>query len=184
MNTKTRTFALSLACLSLAASAPAARAQPPAGPPKPAAEMDQLKMFLGSWTCEGKQLAGPGGEHPLKATVTAKAELGGFWQSFVYEEKKTKEHPMAAKVMGSWGWDAANRQFVRADRDSLGGWFAPTSPGWQGDRFVWTGELDGPMGKMPAKHTFTKQGDKAFLHTLEITAQGKAMTIFEVTCKK
>jgi hypothetical protein len=156
--------------------------------PKPAAEMDQMKLFLGSWKCEGKMMAGPWApgvpEHAVKAKVTAKPDLGGFWQSFVYEEQKTKEHPMAAKVMGSWGWDAAAKRFVRADRDSMGGWFAPTSSGWEGDKFVWTGDLDSPMGKMPAKHTFTKKSDKEFTHTLDLTAGGKESRLFEVTCKK
>jgi Protein of unknown function (DUF1579) len=174
-----------------------ALAQAPAGekaatataaePPKPAAELDQLKFFIGSWKCEGKQFASAMSptEHPVKATARVKWELGNRWQTFVYEEKKTKEHPMAVKVLGSWGYSAGGKHFVRADIDGFGGWFSPTSTGWEGDRFVWSGNVENPMGgAMAAKHTFTRKSDKEFVHSLELTAGGKASPIFEIGCKK
>jgi hypothetical protein len=168
--------------------APAAAAAPatPSGPPKPAPQLEQLKFFAGNWTCDGKALPGPfaPAEHPIKATAKVKWDLNNFWQTFVYEEKKTKEHPMAAKVAGTWGWDSGGKRFVRADADTMGGWFSPTSTGWAGDQFVWVGDFSNGMGMLPARHTFRKTSEKAFVHTLELTIDGKKTPIFEVTCKK
>jgi hypothetical protein len=162
------------------AAAPPAGA--PSGPPKPAAQVDQLKFFAGNWSCEGKGFAPT--EHPIKANVKVKSDLNNFWQTFVYEEKKTRENPGAAKVAGMWGWDAGGKRFVRADADSMGGWFSPTSTGWAGDQFVWVGDMSSPAGMLPARHTFSKKSDKEFVHALELNIQGKNTPIFEVTCKK
>ena len=42
------------------------------------------------------------------------------------------------------------------------------------------------MGKMTAKHSFTKKSEKEFVHKLEakMPASPAPVTIFEVTCKK
>jgi hypothetical protein len=156
-----------------AAAAPAA----PAGPPKVAAEMEQLKFFVGKWKCDGKAFASPMSpvEHTFKATAEAKADGGGHWQAFTYEEKKAKDHP-ELKVHGTWGWDAGNKRFVRAASDDRGMWDSATSPGLQGDKIVWTGELSGAMGKIPFHHSFTKKSDKEWSMALEArrrTASGR-----------
>jgi hypothetical protein len=157
-----------------------------AAPQKPPAEMEQMKFFLGNWICQGTAYPSPfaASEHPVKATARVKADLNGFWQTFVYEEKKTREHPQAVKVMGTWGWNSGAKKFVRADADWFGGWYTPTSPGWDGDNFIWSGEMSLAAGKMPARHTFTRKSDKEFTHTFEVTVGTQQAKIFDVRCKK
>jgi hypothetical protein len=165
-----------------AATAPAT----PPPPPKPALELDQMKFFLGKWKCDGKAFASPMSptEHGLKATAEAKLEVDNFWQSFTYEEKKSKEHP-GLKVKGFWGFDQGSKRFVRAAVANHGEWDTASSPGWEGDNLIWTGELSGPMGRIAFHHRFTKKGDKEWLHFLEIrTPDGKWAPAEEVTCKK
>jgi hypothetical protein len=169
-----------------AAPAPAAPAVSLAAPPKPAAELDQMKIFLGKWKCDGKAFASPMSptEHGLKATAEGKLEVDNFWQSFTYEEKKTKEHP-GLKVHGFWGFDQGAKRFVRAAVGNHGEWDTASSPGWEGDNLIWTGELSGPMGRIAFHHRFTKKGDKEWVHFLEIrTPDGKWIPAEEVTCKK
>ncbi len=174
------------------AVAPAAAAGPkpaPPPPPKPAAELDTFKSFLGRWRCEGKQLASPmfGPEHPVKGSAEAKLESDGFWQSFNYEEKKTKEHP-GLKVKGLWGYDQGAKRFVRVGAGNHGEWDTASAPGWEGDKLVWTGELSGPMGRIAFHHTFTKKGDKGdkeWSHAFEVRGpDGKWSQTQEITCKK
>jgi hypothetical protein len=167
-------------------AAPSAAGLAPAGPPKPAPQLEQMKFFEGNWRCEGKGFPSPfsPNEHPIKATAKVKWDLNNFWQTFIYEEKKTKEHPAPAKVMGVWGWDAGGKRFVRTDADWFGGWFSPTSTGWAGDQFVWAGDLSTGQGMISARHTFTKKGDKEFAHTLEMTLGGRNTPVFDVACKK
>jgi hypothetical protein len=167
------------------ATAAAAPATPPAAP-KPAAELDTFKVFLGKWRCDGKAFASPLSptEHGLKATAEGKLIVDNFWQSFAYEEKKTKEHP-GLKVNGLWGYDQGTKRFVRAASGNHGEWDTASAPGWEGDKLVWTGELSGPMGRIAFHHTFTKKGDKEWTHFLELRApDGKWLPAEEVTCKK
>jgi hypothetical protein len=166
--------------------APVARPAGQAPGPKPATELDSFKFFLGKWKCEGKAFASPmtGPEHAFKATAEAKLVSDNFWQSFTYEEKKSKVHP-GLKVQGLWGFDQGGKHFVRAGAGNNGSWDSATAPLWQGDRLVWTGEISGAMGKMPFHHTFTKKSDKEWTHALEIkTPDGKWAPVSEATCKK
>jgi hypothetical protein len=176
----------SLLLTALATITPAAAQEPPAPPTKPAAENDALKMFAGNWTCEGTAMLGPEKTVKIKATAKVKNELGGFWQSFVYTEQKTKDYPMAVTAMGTWGWDGQSKKLVRGEFQSGGGYVTGTSTGWAGDTLTWDLEVSNFMGKMSAKHTFTRKGDKAFAHKIEAKLPGSPgpAPLFEVNCKK
>jgi len=179
--TITTLFLAALADVALAAAP-----EPPAPPSKPAAENDGLKMFLGSWTCAGTAMLGPDKTVEIKATAKVKNDLGGFWQSFVYTEQKAKDYPMAITAMGTWGWEAQSKKFVRAEFQSNGGYVTGTSTGWSGDTLTWDLEVSSFMGKMTAKHLFVKKSDKEFVHKMEAKMPGSptSVPVFEVTCKK
>jgi hypothetical protein len=166
--------------------APAAAQEHPAPPSKPPAENDGLKMLLGNWTCEGTAMLGPGKTAKIKATAKVKNELGGFWQSFVYTEQKTKDYPMAVTAIGTWGWESQAKRFVRAEFESTGGYVTGTSAGWVGDTLTWDLEMSSFMGKMAAKHLFIKKSDREFVHKLEAKLPGSPgpATLFQLTCKK
>jgi hypothetical protein len=170
----------------LAGTALAAEHETPAPPSKPAAENDALKMFAGNWTCEGTAMVGPGKMAKIKATAHVKNDLGGFWQSFVYTEKKAKDYPMAITAIGTWGWEAISKKFVRAEFQSNGGYVTGTSTGWAGDTLTWDLEVSNFMGKSDAKHLFIKKSDKEFVHKIETKMPGSPapVSLFEVTCKK
>jgi hypothetical protein len=167
------------------AAAPAA-AKPAVSPPpaaKPAAQLDQLKFFLGNWKCTGKQLATPmfGAEHPFTGVASARLESDGFWQQITYEEKKTPQHP-GLKLVGLWGYDVGGKRFIRAFGGSNGSWDSATSVGFNADKMVWTGDLSSPTGRMPFRQTFTKKSDKEWSFRLELNVQGNWMPLNEVSC--
>ena len=167
------------------AAAPAAPATPPPAP-KPAPELDTFKFFLGKWKCDGKAFVSPmsPAEHGVKGTAESKLEVDNFWQSFNYEEKKTKEHP-GLKVKGLWGFDQGSKRFVRAAIGNHGEWDTASAPGWEGDKLIWTGELSGAQGRIPFHHTFTKKSDKEWTHLLELRLpDGKWIPAEELSCKK
>src|SRR5437763_5380336 len=169
--------------------APAAAAAAPAmmpPPPKPAAELDTFKFFVGKWKCDGKAFAGPMSptEHAVKASAEGKLIVDNFWHSFTYEEKKSKDHP-GLKVNGLWGYDQGAKRYVRAAASNQAGWDTASAPGWEGDKLVWTGEMSGPMGRIPFHHTFTKKSDKEWSHVLEVRMpDGKWTPTEDITCKK
>ena len=167
-----------------------AQEKPAGGPPpapKPAPELDTLKSIAGNWTCQGAAPAGamgPGSpEVKYQSTFKVTPVHGGFGYQLAYEQKKTKEHP-GLKVLGVWGFDQGSKRFVRA-AGGTDGWDTASATGWEGDKLTWTGELSSAMGRMPFHQTFTKQGDKAWTHALEVRGpDGKWAAFEEVTCKK
>jgi hypothetical protein len=162
---------------------PAAAAPAPGQPPKPASQLEQMKLFLGNWKCSGRQMATPmfGPEHAITGSASSKADLDGFWQSFTYEEKKSKDHP-GLKMAGHWGYDVGGKRFIRAAATNQSGWDSATSIGWNGDKMVWTGDFSGPMGRMPFKQTFTKKSDKEWSFRFELNVQGTWVALSEVSC--
>src|SRR5690348_14852895 len=109
-----------------AAAAPAAAA--PAGPPSPAAEMAQLKLFSGNTHCSGKQSASQfGPEHPTQSVVHGRPDLNGFWMTLRYNERKTKEDPYPFHALYQIGYDSAAKQYVLVEVDNFGGHATATS---------------------------------------------------------
>ncbi|HXJ20408.1 MAG TPA: DUF1579 family protein [Polyangia bacterium] len=165
------------------APAPAAAAAPPA--PKPAAELDQLKMFEGSWRCEGKQPAGPfGPEQEYKSSFKGKKDIDNFWIAIEYDQKKSKTHQMPIKARGFLGYDPAAKKYVTIGADNTGGWISESSPGWESDKLVFTG--DGSMGgqKVSFRETYTKKSDKELTWSGEMKMGKDWISVGNDTCKK
>jgi hypothetical protein len=162
-------------------------APPAMAAPKPGPELDALKPLAGMWMCDGKAPASPmGPAHSYKATSSSKWELGNFWLWTDYSVKKSKEHPMAFNARAWMGYDSANKHYVFAGVDDMGGWISLTATGWEGDKLEWNGDSMGPMGKAKTKFTFTK-GKTPTEYTMEFTMQnpkGEWMPPSTETCKK
>src|SRR5687768_7647795 len=123
---------------STATFAQAPTAPPP--PPKPAAELEQIANFVGTWHCEGTIPESPfGPAHKTKTDVHIKKDLDGFWISGHVKEQKTKESPMPMEGHFHQSYDVGKKQFVMIWVDNFGGWATSTSAGWEGDKIVWTG---------------------------------------------
>jgi hypothetical protein len=171
-----------------AATAPrpaAAASAPAAAAPKPAAELDQVKFFEGSWRCDGKAPAGPAGpEHGYKSTFKVKKDLDGFWYSADYEQKKAKDNPMPIKARGYMGYDAGSRKFIFGGFDNAGGMVTETSLGWEGDKFVSSGEGTAMGQRIGFRETFVKKGDRELTWMGELRMGKDWMVIGNDTCKK
>jgi hypothetical protein len=167
-------------------AAPPAAAAPPAPPaPKPAAELDQLKLFEGNWRCEGKQPAGPfGPEQEYKSTLKGKKDIDNFWIAIEYDQKKSKVHPMPIKARGFLGYDPAAKKYVTIGADNTGGWISESSPGWEADKLVFTG--DGSMGgqKVSFRETYTKKNDKEITWSGEMKMGKDWISVGNDSCKK
>jgi len=158
----------------------------PMGPPPVPKEMDELKAFVGEWKCTGDATGPDGKTHKVTADNVIKADLGGYWQHVKHHELKSKEHPMEFTAEGWWGYDASAKTFTGLFAGSYGASDLRTSKGWEGDTFVWTGDLHGFMGaaKTPCKHSFTKKSDKEVLEKFEVQMGGKWVPLQDNVCKK
>jgi Protein of unknown function (DUF1579) len=167
-----------------APAAPAAAAPPPPAP-KPAAELDQLKYFEGTWRCAGKQPAGPfGPEHDYKSSFKMKKDVDNFWIGLEYEQKKSKVHPLPIKARGFVGWDSVAKKFVTVGVDNTGGWITESSTGWEGDKLVFSGDGSMMGQKVSFRETYAKKGDKAFLWTGEMKMGKDFISVGTDDCKK
>ena len=101
----------------------------PAGPPRPAPELAQIKFFAGTWSCEGSVPASPmGPAHKNRTAVIIHSDLGGFWYSGTVREEKTAENPHPMSGMFHETYDAANKQFMMLWVDNMGGWATEHPP--------------------------------------------------------
>ncbi len=167
-----------------AATPPAAAAD--AAPPPPAPELDaNMKGSVGTWKCDGGAPDSPFGKaHPVKAEMTFKSDLNGYWYFMRYEEKKTKENPMPYVMAATIGFDPGKKQLLRTDVDGMGMVTHLSSKGWEGDKIVWAGEVMGPQ-KMLFKETISRKGDKETASVLEMSGpDGKFALLAELNCKK
>jgi Protein of unknown function (DUF1579) len=169
-----------------AAAKPAvAAAAPPPPAPKPAAELDQLKMFEATWKCDGKQPAGPmGPEQDYKSTFKGRKDVDSFWIAFEYSQKKSKAHALPIVAKGYLGFDPAAKKYVTLGVDNMGGSVSESSPGWEADKLTFTG--DGQMGgqKISFRETYTKKSDKEMIWSGEMKMGKDWIPVGTDTCKR
>jgi hypothetical protein len=171
------------------AGAPGAEAAPPpAGPPKPAPEIDQLfKGYEGSWKCESTFNAGsfgPGSpEMKVKSEVKIKKDPGGFWYRGEYKVKKTKTNPEFGATF-NLGYDTAAKEPVNVSVDTMGGYSVEHGPGATPDSVSFTGDQIGMGMKMKVRETMTKKDAKTVEHTFAVD-MGKGFQQMGIdVCKK
>jgi hypothetical protein len=156
----------------------AAAAKPPEmAAPKPAPELQQYKMMIGNWKCQGKGTM-MGKEMKMTGSYKAAWDLDNYWV-VAHLESKAAGMPGSLKGTDLYSYDATNKMYIVMSVDNMGGWAMAKSKGWEGDKQEWAGKGT-MMGKeQDMKYTVTKKGDK------EITiAGGMGADTFEQTCKK
>lgn len=143
------------------------------------------KWFVGNWICEGTQHASPMAPGvKFIDRFSFRMALRGSWLIYHIDQLKG---PVKGKqtVIGSSTWDTNAKVHVRRDMNIGGSRVDVTSPGWDGDKLVFTGYMIAGDEKLPVKHTFTRKGDAAYDSALEVTgADGKPAMWEEESCKK
>ncbi len=153
--------------------------------PKPAPEMAQVKYFAGSWTCSGDAPASPfGPAHKTQTKVMLKLDLDGFWYTGMVAEMKTASNKNPVKGTSHLTYDASTKQYMLVWVDNFGSWATQTSPGWQADTMVMTGEQTVMGEKATARDTFVKKSDREYTHKFELEMKGQWGTIVDETCKR
>jgi Protein of unknown function (DUF1579) len=153
--------------------------------PKPAPELDQMKVLEGSWRCDGRAPAGPSGpEHAYKSTWKFKRDLDNFWWAAEYQQAKAKAHPIALKARGYMTWDASAKAFVLVGVDNMGGSSTESTPGWSGDVVMLVGDASLAGKKVPYREVITKKGSREFTWRGEMKTGGDWVTLGEDRCKK
>lgn len=85
------------------------------------------------------------------------------------------------------GWAAqpwCGKQYSATWVDSFGGSGTQTSPGWDGNKLVLTGNYTSNGQKIPARDTFEQANATTLVHTSEVQANGQWITLQSETCTK
>jgi hypothetical protein len=125
------------------------------------AQLESLKPFEGVLIGRGRAFASPmAPEHPVNGRFAARWVLDGMWLSSEWTEERTDLHPMPMNGLSQWGYDSSTGQYVAVWVDGFGALMTGSSPGWQGDDFVWT--WSGTMMGAPAqiRGTWTRQSGR------------------------
>lgn len=136
-------------------------------PPTLQPALAPLAGFLGSRHCSGSFLKSG---KVISSTETFTAELTGH----ALMMRHTDEAPFTFDALEVWGYDAQKKLFVAHLFDSSGGAREFSSPGWDGDRWVWT-NVDRSAPKWD-RFVFERQPDSAYRFTYGVTADGKTWT--------
>ena len=92
---------------------------------KPAAELQQYKKMIGTWTCEGKM-------------TMAAWDLDNRWV-VAHFDGKAAGMPGTHTGMDLYGWDPVSKMYIAIGVDSFGGMMSSKSKGWEGDKQECTG---------------------------------------------
>jgi hypothetical protein len=135
-------------------------------------KLADLQFFVGEWRCEMRAQ----GARPQKASMKVTRELEGAWYVLHFSQGP-------ARGIEYWGWDAASKSFRALSVSNSGGWENGTSPGWEGDRFVWTGEATEGATRAPLRATITRTGERAFTNKIESGgANGSWTLVGDASC--
>jgi len=169
----------------VAAPATGAPAAPAAVAPKPATELDQMKVLEGTWRCDGRAPSGPAGpEHAYKSTWKFKRDLDNFWWAAEYQQVKAKANPLPMKARGYMTYDPSSKGFVMLGVDNMGGTSSESTTGWSGDSVTLAGDASQGGRKIPFREVITKHGDHEFTWRGEMKVGSDWVTLGEDRCKK
>jgi hypothetical protein len=114
---------------------------------EPAPELESMKWLFGSWKCEGTLIPVKGVGKPYVSTdhITYVTALSGFAVSVHFAMEPTVKMPMKTPLefQAIFTYDRFKKVWVLFNLNNRGsnGFF--TSPGWQGQKLVWTGKMEG-----------------------------------------
>jgi hypothetical protein len=175
-------LAAALCALSAGAEDKRARAAEAQKLPK---QLSVERWFVGNWICEGTQHASPAGPGvEFTDRFRFHMALGGAWLIYQIDQLKG---PVKGNqtLIGATTWDANAKLHVRRDMNIGGSRMDVTSPGWEGDKLVYTGTMITGDDKLTVKHTFTRKGDAAYDAVVVMSGPGgEPMMWEEESCKR
>ena len=154
-------------------------------PPGPNPKLKELKYFAGDWQCKGTGFAFMGTpEHKTSAMVEANWTLDNYWLTIRYHESKTaiNAHPVDVRIF--WGWDEQIKKFSSGAVDNMGSYYIQYSPGWDGNKLTFDGDLHGGGTTMKVRDVFTKVSATKLEHMAEVEMEGKWTKLDEESCTK
>lgn len=136
---------------------PQSSTTPAPGALKP--ELQPLSFFIGQWDCAGEFTAS---KKPISSHISISSDLDGSWLAFRWDDNA----PSVFHALELWGFDKSAHHFTNFIHDNFGGVRLFTSPGWDADTFIWTGDA---LANSPASQRFViERKSKDFVITWQV----------------
>jgi hypothetical protein len=131
----------------------------------PAPELAELAFFVGAWEAEGTFHATPfSAAKPIAMDIDVEVVHRGFWIRTRTAERPTPDNPNPLTATYLWGYDFDTGWLSAEWFDSNGGRATQTSPGWEGDRLAFIGQMTYGGSRFALLDTFTRRGPDSFHH--------------------
>jgi len=137
--------------------------------------MDSMLFMVGTWRCESQGPAMKG----VTSTYTFTRDAD---QHVISYEGKSKE----VDYLGYLGYSQKSKMLMNPSVDSAGGYGTESSPGWDGNKSVWTGTYaNGPSGKpMQVRDRYTNVGGTKLIDESQTMKDGAWSTFVTFVCTK
>lgn len=176
-------FALALlACAASAlAQSPQIESTPIPAPPKP--DFAPMMFMTGNWTCSVMSARRPSA---YTVTSTAGIDPTGYWLVTRSVAHKASWFPADLISEDRMTYDPSTSRWVDISTDNGGGYNVSTSPGWQGNRIVWTDSVITKTNNTASTNptTTTKDSDTHMTSVSSFTEPGGRVVNVRTTCTK
>lgn len=134
-----------------------------------------LAYLIGERSCAGSFLKSG---KAITSSETISPELSGHWLVLRHADKP----PFRFDAVEMWGYDPQKQHFIAYIYDSSGGVRQYDSPGWDGDRLIWT-DVVSSDGKRD-RFVFEKRPDSAYQFSYEVSTDDVSWTVGDsLLCK-
>jgi hypothetical protein len=173
--TRSIVFVLSLTLLGAVEASPIPRDRKP--------DFSALNFQVGTWNCAVDSSRRP---RPFATTVTTTISPDGYWLITTTITGKVPWNPIAIANKDYVTYDRTTSRWIDISMDDHGAYDISASPGWTGNKMVWTELVYQRLHGLASTHqrTLTKVSDaKTMLYQAFAEASGKRVTV-KTTCTK
>lgn len=173
---------LAMALLALGATALAQTESTPV-PTTPKPDFSKMAFMTGTWNCSVLSARRPG---PYTTTSTATMSPDGYWLVTKTTIHKASWIPAEYTAEDRMTYDPSTSRWVDISYDEGGGYNVSTSPGWNGNKIVWTDAVITKVNNTASTNptTMTKESDTKTTATNSFTEPGGRVVNVKTTCTK
>jgi hypothetical protein len=127
--------ALVTAALVFSSAAVLAQVESTPIPMTPKPDFSKMRFLMGAWTCSTKS-----SRRPSAYTTTSNATMSsdGYWLVTRSTTPKLSWTTGSLHTQDMLTYDASTNRWIDIGTDNTGGYNVSTSPGWNGNRIIWT----------------------------------------------
>ncbi|HET9819933.1 MAG TPA: DUF1579 family protein [Rhodanobacteraceae bacterium] len=148
--------------------------------------LDQLDVFLGNWSCNGKAYASSTVPTPVTSgQIHAETAVDGQWIDMRYDETATATNQDPFHVAQYLGYDPVTQKFLLVSVDNFLAHNTETSTGWKGNTITFEGTTVSDGRNAGIRETYTVLNPNEMTHSAAARgANGQWITTDEETCRK